>query len=62
MEHRKELEELNKKSLEKLDQYLKSKGTLGDGDSAKLHDAKKEWQDAWNKFREVLIYLEKFEL
>jgi len=62
MEHAKELEALNKQSLQKLDEYLKAKGNLGPQDSDKLHAAKKEWQDAWAKFMEVVMYLEKFEL
>jgi hypothetical protein len=62
MEHRKDLEDLNKKSMEKLDQYVKMKEKLREEDSDKLHSAKKEWQEAWNKLRGVLIYLEGVEL
>lgn len=62
MEHRKDLEDLNKTSMEKLDHYLRTKEKLGGEDSDKLHRAKKEWQEAWNKLREVLIYLEGVEL
>lgn len=62
MEHRKDLEDLNKKSMEKLDQYVKAKEKLRGEDSDKLHSAKNEWQEAWNKLREVLIYLEGVEL
>jgi len=62
MDHKKELEELHKKSLEKMDEYMKAKGTIGEADQAKLTHAKKEWQESWAKFMEVLMYLEKFEL
>jgi len=62
MDHKKELEDLHKKSLEKMDEYMKTKGEIGEADHAKLTRAKKEWQDAWTKFMEVLMYLEKFEL
>jgi hypothetical protein len=62
MEHRKELEALNKQSLEKLEEYLKTKKEMEGEDSAKLHLAKKDWQEAWNKLMEVLVVLERFEL
>ena len=41
MEHKKELEDLNKKSLEKLDEYLSTKGNLNEEHHKKLNAAKK---------------------
>jgi hypothetical protein len=62
MEHTKELEDLNKKSLEKIDEYLKTKENLGEEHHAKLIDAKKKWQSSWTDFMDVLMYLETLEI
>jgi hypothetical protein len=62
MEHKKKLEELNKESLQKLEDYVKMKGKLKEDDHEKLHRAKDEWQVAWNKLMEALIVLERIEI
>ena len=62
MEHKKELEELNKKSLEKIDEYLKTKENLGEEHHEKLNDAKEKWQSSWIDFMDVLMYLERLEI
>lgn len=62
MEHRKKLEELNKESLQKLDEFVKTKEGLKEEDHKKLHSAKEEWQIAWNKLREALMVLERIEI
>ena len=62
MEHKKKLEELNTESLQKLEDYLKTKGTLKDEHHEKLHTAKEEWQVAWNKLMEALLILERIEI
>jgi hypothetical protein len=62
MEHKKKLEELNKESLQKFDEYVKTKGTLKEEDHEKLHNAKDEWQVAWNKFMDALMVLERLEI
>ncbi len=62
MEHKKNLEELNKQSLLKLEEYLKSKGALKKDDHEKLHKAKEEWQVAWSKLMETLMVLERLEI
>ncbi len=62
MEPKEKLEELHKASLEKADEYLKSKGEIGQEHHEKINEAKKEWQAAWNKFLELLIVLEKLEI
>lgn len=62
MKHKKKLEELNKKSLQKLEEYVKTKGELKKEDHEKLHKAKDEWQVAWNKVMEALIVLERLEI
>ena len=62
MEHQKELEELNKKSLEKFDEYLKTKKNLDNEHHEKLDEAKKKWQTSWTDFMDVLMYLETLEI
>lgn len=62
MEHKKKLEELNKESLQKLEDYIKTKGTLKDEHHEKVHTAKEEWQLAWSKLMEALIVLERIEI
>lgn len=62
MEHTNKLEELNKESLLKLEDYLKTKGALKEEHHEQLHKAKEEWQLAWIKLREVLMVLERIEI
>ena len=63
MEHKKKLEDLNKKSLQKLEDYMQSKKeTLKKEDHEKLHHAKEEWQKAWSKLMDALIVLERLEI
>jgi ribosomal protein L11 methylase PrmA len=62
MEHKKKLEELNKESLQKLDDYLKTKANLKEEHHEKVHTAKEEWQVAWNKMMEALLILERIEI
>lgn len=62
MEHTKELDELNKKSLDKIDEYLKTKNNLGKEHHEKLNDAKKKWQASWSDLMDVLMYLETVEI
>ena len=62
MEHTKELEDLNKKSLAKIDEYLKSKDNLDKEHHEKLNAAKNKWQSSWTDFMDVLMYLETLEI
>jgi len=62
MEHKKKLEKLHKQSLEKFDEYLKAKGKIGQERHEKIHEAKKNWQMAWNKLMEALMVLENLEI
>lgn len=62
MEQKKQLEELNKATLDKLDEYVKSKGIAGDEHQEKISSAKEKWQTAWNEFLETLMVLEKLEI
>ena len=62
MDHKEKLEELNKESLEKFDEYVKAKGEIGQEHHEKLHEAKKNWQLAWSKLMETLMVLEKLEI
>ena len=62
MEHKKRLEELNRESLQKLEEYLKTKQKLTEDHHKKVHKAKDEWQVAWNKLMEALMVLERLEI
>jgi hypothetical protein len=62
MEHTKELEALNKKSLEKIDEYLKTKDNLDKEHQEKVNAAKSKWQSSWTDFMDVLLYLETLEI
>jgi hypothetical protein len=62
MEHKKELDELHKKSLGKIDEYLKTKKNLGAEHHEKLNEAKKKWQASYTGLMEVLEYLETIEI
>ena len=62
MEHKKELEDLNKASLEKLDAYLKTKYNLKEEHHEKINEAKNKWQSSWSDFMNVLLYLETLEI
>lgn len=62
MKHAKELEDLNKKSLEKFDEYLKTKANLGKEHHEKLHAAKNKWQSSYTDFMDFLMYLERLEI
>ena len=62
MEHKKEFEELNKKSLEKYDEYLKTKAHLNETHHEKLNEAKDKWQRSWTDLMDVLRYLETIEI
>ncbi len=62
MEHTKRLEELNKETLEKLEEYMKAKGTGTGENHEKIGAAKDKWQSAWTEFLETLVVLEKLEI
>lgn len=62
MEHQKELTSLHTDSIQKLEDYLKLKGTLKEEDHKKLEEAKKEWQSAWAKLMDLLMVLERIEI
>ena len=62
MEHKNELDELHKRSLDKIDEYLKSKKNLGAEHHEKLNEAKNKWQDSWTTLMDVLKYLETLEI
>ena len=62
MEHKKELDELHKRSLDKIDEYLKTKKDLGAEHHEKLNEAKKKWQVSYTGLIDVLKYLETIEI
>ncbi len=62
MDHKEELERLNKESLNQIEEYLKAKGELKEDEHLKVVKAKEEWQTAWNKLKETLMVLERLEL
>ena len=62
MEHKKKLEELHQESLQKLQDYMKSKGELREEDHARLQQAKDDWNAAWTKLMEALMVLERLEI
>jgi len=62
MEHKKQLEDLNKETLEKLEEYMKAKGDAAGEHQEKISAAKDKWQTAWNEFLETLLLLERLEI
>jgi hypothetical protein len=62
MKHKQILEDLNKQSLEKIEEYLKTKENLKDEHRKKLHEAKNKWQSSWTDFMDILMYLETLEI
>ena len=62
MEHKKEFEELNKKSLEKYEEYLKTNAHLDPSHHENLKQAKDKWQNAWMDMMKILMYLETLEI
>ena len=62
MEHKKELEALNKRSLEKYDEYVKSKTNLDKEHHEKLSEAKDKWQSSHAELMKFLMYLETLEI
>ncbi len=61
MDHKDELDQLHKASLEKLDEYLQAKD-LKQEHHEKVHAAKEEWANAWIKLKEALLVLERLEI
>jgi hypothetical protein len=62
MDHKKDLEEMNRSALERFDAYAKQKEHLADEHKKKLHDAKDKWQAAWAELMETLLVLERIEI
>ena len=62
MEHKNKLEELNKQSLEKIEELLQSKSNLKAEDHERLNLAKHKWQSSWSEFMDILMYLETLEI
>lgn len=53
---------LNSEALEKVENYMKEKGSEGMSHHEKIYNAKEEWQIAWNKLMEAMLILEKIEI
>ena len=62
MDHKEELTGLHKASVEKVEEYLKTKGELNSDYHEKVHAAKDEWANAWNKMMEAMLVLERLEI
>ena len=62
MTHKEELDELHKKSLSKFDEYLENKSGTSKAAHEKLLQEKDEWQLAWNKLMETMLFLERLEI
>ena len=62
MEHKNKLEALNQQSLEKIEEFVKSKSNLKEEDHIKLTEAKHKWQSSWTEFMDILMYLENLEI
>ncbi|MEP6952419.1 MAG: hypothetical protein ABI863_24210 [Ginsengibacter sp.] len=66
MEQTKELEDLHKQSLEKINEYFKKylepRQDLAEEHHEKLNEAKEKWQSSWTDFMDVIIYLETLEI
>lgn len=62
MQHKKTLEDLHKKSLEKIEEYLQTKSHLKTEEHSKISEAKKKWQNSWTEFMDMLMYLETLEI
>ena len=62
MEHKNKLEELNKETLQKLEDYVKMKSSLKEEHHEQLKTARQEWQLAWSKLMEILTVLERIEI
>ncbi len=62
MEHKKELEELYRQKKEKIDAYLKTKKNIKPDDKKKHDEALNEWEKAWAKYMDVIMYLERLEI
>ncbi len=62
MEPTKQFDDMHKATLEKLDDYLKSKAGKDVDHQQKIGAAKDKWQSAWNEFLETLVVLEKLEI
>lgn len=61
-DHKKTLDELNKQSLEKFEDYIKKRGDLKEDQHEKIAEAKKEWQEAWQRLVNVITLLDTFEI
>lgn len=61
MNHTDKLKELNAQLLENFEAYINFTRPEKEHHD-KIEDAKKEWQDAWNKFMETLLVLERLEI
>lgn len=62
MENKKELEDLHKKSLERIDDLIKKNSNLKADHREKLDQAKAHWQNSWNSLMDLMVYLEHIEL
>jgi len=61
MQHKKELDDLHRRKLEAIEAYIKTKNYTP-GDKQKHDEALSEWEKAWAKYMDVIMYLESLEI
>ena len=62
MDHKKKLEALREEAFKNFEEYVKAKGDLKKEHHEKLHEAKIDWQNAWNRLLEAMMVLERLEI
>ena len=61
MQHTKELADLYRQKKEKIDAYIKAKN-ITPADKEKHDEALSNWEKAWAKYMDVIVYLEGLEI
>ena len=62
MQHKKELEELYRQKKEKIEAFINNKKNITPADKQKHDEALSEWEKAWAKYMDVIVYLEGLEI
>lgn len=62
MKQKKSLEDLNRRSLEEIEAYIKTRSNLKEDHHLRLNEVKQKWQNSWSEFMDFLVYLETLEI